>query len=353
MVQGWSFYASTLQDVNSLNVSGLTPLTSYSITAVAKGNGSSTSNSQASNALSAQTKNVAPTLVSIATNSTGSKIIAVFSREMAASPTLVGVSTNPEKTITGVDLGTDTTTIEISVGSNFGMGEGITATLPSWEPADGGDAYAGIANVSVINNVTAISLKGASSSDYINAGYTFPTLTDTDTVEFILRGSLLNPTVTSTLYITGSRNTTSPLKDLFDFYVASTGAVTISANLSIAKASTFTPGTVITEIKQDINLTESGYINRWWNGNKLTHLTLTGLNTASGARPWYLFAQNNNGSVYLPAYNAQISEFIIKINGTEVVHMVAQAAGYFHDTVRNSDHYNRNAGSNLYPLTVA
>jgi uncharacterized protein (TIGR02145 family) len=164
---GWTQIGGTIASGTlSYNHTSLTANTVYYYRLTAVGDQVTYSNSNVSSNVNATTKNVAPTLVSSVTSTDGLTITHTFSRAMASSPTTTGYSTFPAKTISSATRNTDTTKIDVVVSVAFTSGDTITATIPTWAPADGGNNYAGVSGTSVTNNVT------SSITDYDGNVYT-------------------------------------------------------------------------------------------------------------------------------------------------------------------------------------
>ena len=154
---GWTQIGGTIASGTLLyNHTSLTPATAYYYRLTAVGDQVTYSDSSASTNVNATTKTAAPTLVSSATSTDGLTITHTFSRAMASSPTTTGYSTSPSKTISSATINVDTTKIDVAITPVFTSSDTITATIPSWLPADGGDAYAGVSGVGVTNNTVAV-----------------------------------------------------------------------------------------------------------------------------------------------------------------------------------------------------
>jgi len=174
----WTQIGGTITGATLLyNHTSLTPATAYYYRLTAVGDQVTYSDSATSVVVNATTKTAAPTLVSSATSTDGLTITHTFSRAMAASPTTTGYSTSPVKIISSATRNADTTKIDVVVSVAFLSTDTITATIPAWLPADGGDAYAGVSGVAVTNNVVAV---GETNLTFVNYNYNYNNIGGTD-----------------------------------------------------------------------------------------------------------------------------------------------------------------------------
>jgi len=240
----------------------------------------------------------------------------------------------------------------------MGLALGIALGIPFGKGIDWAAYWA---DQGILFAPDSISLISNGATDYILLGYTFPNLLGTDTVEVEVIGPELWPD-TDLDSITGSYNNTAGHAETFINLGRGSAATSeklrciFNANNSATVVVSGAANPVINNsVRVDYNKAHAGNLTIFVDDVEYATGAIASLATVVEANIVDVALYCNTQNAVAPPVNPsviQISEYIVKINDTEVIHLVAQSDGYFYDTVRDINIYNRDEIANTYPLGV-